>query len=58
MQVEHPSADLLRRVPVWLFVFDLLYLDRYDTRQVPLRYRDIENSRLNRSALTGRGLKG
>jgi DNA ligase D-like protein (predicted ligase) len=39
MQVEHPSADLLRRVPVWFYLFDLLYLDRYDTRQVPLRYR-------------------
>jgi bifunctional non-homologous end joining protein LigD len=39
MQVEHPSADLLRRVPVSLYLFDLLYLDRYDTRQVPLRYR-------------------
>jgi bifunctional non-homologous end joining protein LigD len=39
MQVQHPSADLLRRVPVCLYLFDLLYLDRYDTRQVPLRYR-------------------
>jgi len=39
MQVEHPSADLLRRVPVWLYLFDLLYLDCYDTRRVPLRYR-------------------
>src|SRR5258705_2867873 len=39
MQVEHPSADLLSRVPVCLYLFDLLYLDRYDTRQVPLRYR-------------------
>ena len=39
MQVEHPSADLLRRVPVSLYLFDLLYLDRYDTRQVPLRFR-------------------
>src|SRR5712672_3133539 len=39
MQVGHPSADQLRRVPVWLYLFDLLYLDRYDTRQVPLRYR-------------------
>ena len=36
---QHPSADLLRRVPVWLYLFDLLYLDRYDTRRVPLRYR-------------------
>jgi ATP-dependent DNA ligase len=39
MQVEHPSAELFRRVPVWIYLFDLLYLDRYDTRQVPLRYR-------------------
>jgi bifunctional non-homologous end joining protein LigD len=39
MQVKHPSADLLRRVPVWLYLFDLLYLDRYDTRQVPLQHR-------------------
>jgi DNA ligase D-like protein (predicted ligase) len=39
MQIEHPSADLLHRVPVWLYLFDLLYLDGYDTRRVPLRYR-------------------
>lgn len=39
MQVEHPPANLLRVVPVWLYLFDLLYLDDYDTRQVPLRYR-------------------
>jgi len=39
MQIEHPSADLLRRVPVSLYLFDLLYLDGYDTRRVPLRYR-------------------
>jgi bifunctional non-homologous end joining protein LigD len=39
MQVEHPPADLLRAVPVWLYLFDLLYLDRYDTRELPLRYR-------------------
>ena len=39
MQVAHPSVDLLRLVPVWLYLFDLLYLDRYDTRQLPLRYR-------------------
>jgi bifunctional non-homologous end joining protein LigD len=41
MQVAHPSADLLRRVPVSLYLFDLLYLDRYDTRQLPLRYRKV-----------------
>jgi DNA ligase D-like protein (predicted ligase) len=39
MQVEHPSADLIRKVPVWFYLFDLLYLDRYDIRQVPLRCR-------------------
>jgi DNA ligase D-like protein (predicted ligase) len=39
MQVEHPSADLLRKVPVWLYLFDLLYLGQHDTRQIPLRYR-------------------
>src|SRR5258708_21384865 len=39
MQIEHPSADLLRRVAVSLYLFDLLYLDGYDTRRVPLRYR-------------------
>jgi bifunctional non-homologous end joining protein LigD len=44
MQVEHPSADLVSRVPVCLYLFDLLYLDRYDTRQVPLRYRKFRES--------------
>jgi hypothetical protein len=39
MQVAHLSADLIRKVPVWFYVFDLLYLDRYDIRQVSLRYR-------------------
>jgi DNA ligase D-like protein (predicted ligase) len=39
MQVQHPSAELVRKVPAWLYLFDLLYLDRYDTRQVPLRDR-------------------
>jgi bifunctional non-homologous end joining protein LigD len=39
MQIQHPTADLLRRVPVWLYLFDLIYLDRYDTQRVPLRYR-------------------
>src|ERR1700694_5057410 len=39
MQVRHPSVDLIRKAPVWFYLFDLLYLDRYDIRQVPLRYR-------------------
>ena len=39
MKVARPSEDLLRSVPVWLYLFDLLYLDHYDIRQVPLQYR-------------------
>jgi bifunctional non-homologous end joining protein LigD len=39
MQVEHPSADLLRRVPAFLYLFDLIHLGGYDLRQVPLRRR-------------------
>ena len=39
MQVARPSLDLRRKVPVWLYLFDLLYVDRYDVRSVPLRYR-------------------
>jgi bifunctional non-homologous end joining protein LigD len=51
MHVQHPATDLLRRVPVWLYLFDLLYLDRYDTRQIPLRYR----KQLLRSTFSYRG---
>jgi bifunctional non-homologous end joining protein LigD len=39
MQIKDPPTELLRKVPVCLYLFDLLYLDGYDTRQVPLRYR-------------------
>lgn len=39
MQVERPSAELRRKVPVWFYAFDLLYFVSYDTRQLPLRYR-------------------
>jgi len=39
MQVQHPSEELRRQVPVLFYAFDLLYLDTYDIRQVPLRYR-------------------
>jgi DNA ligase D-like protein (predicted ligase) len=39
MQVAHPPPDLRRKVPVWLYLFDLLYVDRYDIRKVPLRDR-------------------
>jgi DNA ligase D-like protein (predicted ligase) len=36
MQVRHPSEELRRKVPVWIYVFDLLYFDGYDTRRLPL----------------------
>jgi DNA ligase D-like protein (predicted ligase) len=39
MQIAKPSPELRRKVPVWLYLFDLLYVDRYDIRWVPLRYR-------------------
>jgi DNA ligase D-like protein (predicted ligase) len=39
MQVRYPSEELRRRIPVWIYLFDLLYMDGYDIRQVPLRYR-------------------
>ena len=39
MQIARPPADLLLSVPVRFFLFDLLYLEHYDTRRVPLRYR-------------------
>ena len=39
MQVEDPSAGLLRRIPVSLYMLDLLHLDNCDIRQVPLCYR-------------------
>src|ERR1700716_501039 len=28
MQVERPPTELVRKVPVWFYLFDLLYLDR------------------------------
>jgi bifunctional non-homologous end joining protein LigD len=39
MQIQEPSPDLRRRVPVWFYAFDLPFLAAYDLRQVPLRYR-------------------
>jgi DNA ligase D-like protein (predicted ligase) len=39
MQVQHPSEELRRGIPVWIYAFDLLHIDIYDTRQLPLRYR-------------------
>lgn len=39
MQVRRPSEELIRSVPVCMYVFDVLHLNEYDTRQLPLRYR-------------------
>jgi DNA ligase D-like protein (predicted ligase) len=35
----HPEESLLRKVPVFYYVFDLLYADGRDTRPLPLRER-------------------
>jgi DNA ligase D-like protein (predicted ligase) len=39
MQLEHPSEELRRKIPVWFYVFDLLHLDGRDTRHLPLHER-------------------
>jgi bifunctional non-homologous end joining protein LigD len=39
MQVQRPSAELRRKIPVWFYAFDLLNLDGNDTRDLPLRER-------------------
>ena len=39
MQVRHPSEELRHKIPVWIYVFDLLHFDGYDTRQLPLHRR-------------------
>jgi DNA ligase D-like protein (predicted ligase) len=39
MQVSHPSDELKHQVPVWVYIFDLLHFDGYDTRRLPLRNR-------------------
>ncbi len=39
MQVRHPSPALRKRVPVWFYAFDLLYLEGRDLRVLPLTRR-------------------
>lgn len=36
MNVQRPSPDLISRYPVSYYLFDLLYCDGYDLREVPL----------------------
>lgn len=39
MQVRKPDRELVERVPVFAYVFDILYLEHLDLRQLPLRDR-------------------
>jgi len=39
MQVSHPSEQLRRKIPVWIYLFDLVHLEGDDTRQFPLYKR-------------------
>lgn len=39
MNVQRPSPDLLARYPVTYYLFDLLYCDGYDLREVPVLER-------------------
>jgi bifunctional non-homologous end joining protein LigD len=39
MHIDKPSADLLKKVPVFYYLFDLLYLNGHDLRPLPLQQR-------------------
>ena len=39
MHVQKPTADLMRRVPVLFYVFDVIYVDGHDVRRLPLLTR-------------------
>jgi bifunctional non-homologous end joining protein LigD len=39
MQLQHPSEEHRKRIPIWFYAFDLLYLDGRDTRHLPLHER-------------------
>jgi len=39
MSIRKPSPDLVQKVPVTYYVFDLLYCDGYDLREIPLLER-------------------
>ncbi len=47
MGQQKPSAQLIEQVPVYYYVFDLLYLDGHDLRSLPL----IERKKLLRAIL-------
>jgi DNA ligase D-like protein (predicted ligase) len=37
--VRHPDAELVRKIPVYYYVFDVMYSDGNDIRRLPLRDR-------------------
>jgi DNA ligase D-like protein (predicted ligase) len=37
--LRHPGAGLVRQVPVYYYLFDVMYADGHDVRQLPLRER-------------------
>jgi bifunctional non-homologous end joining protein LigD len=39
MQSRGASPELVKAVPIFYYIFDILYLDGYDLRNLPLRYR-------------------
>jgi bifunctional non-homologous end joining protein LigD len=49
--VRHPDAELRRRVPVYYYLFDVMYANGRDVRQLPLRDR----KRILRDLLTFTG---
>ena len=36
MQLRHPPEEIRRKIPGWYYIFDLLYLNGRDVRQLPL----------------------
>jgi bifunctional non-homologous end joining protein LigD len=48
---RHPDQDLLRRVPVYYYLFDVMYADGRDVRDLPLR----ERKRILRDLITFAG---
>jgi DNA ligase D-like protein (predicted ligase) len=39
IHVQHPSAELIAKIPVYYYLFDILYRDGADVRPLPLRER-------------------
>ena len=39
MQTRNASETLVQEIPIYYYVFDLIFFDGYDLRRIPLRYR-------------------